>query len=227
MRVSLLGTVHADSGLANAAELQAIIERLSPDVIFAEVPSASIDQYLDGSRGTIESAAVARYREGRELAVIPVDLPEPNAEFFRSAEEMFGKVERTSADYRRMVDRHSADMRSDGFPYLNSDRCIRAWCAIHNEVLATLDWIRQPYLREIYARWCNQNELRDTAMVTNIEEYGSRRSSSRGLLLVGSAHRKSVAEKARAERATSLRGVEWELDIPVELLEMRASPRGC
>src|SRR5215467_1970158 len=103
MRVSLVGTVHADNGLANAGELQAIVERLHPDVIFAEVPSASIDQYVDGSHGTIESAAVARYREGRELAVIPVDLPEPGTEFFRTAKDMFRVVERTSHDYRRLV----------------------------------------------------------------------------------------------------------------------------
>ena len=219
MRLSLVGTVHTDSGLANAAELQAIIERLNPDVIFAEVPSASIDQYVDGSRGTIESAAVARYREGRELAVIPVDLPEPDAEFFRTAKDMFRVVERTSHDYRRLVDRHAADTRTDGFAYLNSERCIHAWSAIHKEVLATLDWIRQPRFHEVYARWCSRNEHRDTAIVGNIAEYAHRHGFIRGLLLVGAAHRKSVGEKARARMAADQPQLEWQLENPFESTE--------
>ncbi|MCI0628912.1 MAG: hypothetical protein L0387_45915 [Acidobacteria bacterium] len=70
MRVTLVGTVHAACGRANAEELLAIIQRLAPDVIFAEMPSAKIDQYRDGSHGNLESIAVARYREGRPAVAV-------------------------------------------------------------------------------------------------------------------------------------------------------------
>ena len=62
MRISLVGTVHVESGRANVAELQAILVRLQPDVIFAEIPSADLADYLDCSRGRLESSAVVRYR---------------------------------------------------------------------------------------------------------------------------------------------------------------------
>ena len=89
MRLSLLGTVHAENGLANVVELLAILEHLTPDVIFAEIPAAEVDRYRNGSRGSLESLAVAHYRESRPIAVVPVDLAKPEDAFFRSSQDMF------------------------------------------------------------------------------------------------------------------------------------------
>lgn len=118
MRISLIGTVHAESGRATAVELWSILDRLLPDVIFAEIPQPNLDDYLDGSHGNLESAAVVLYRQHRPVTVVPVDLNEPSDEFFRSSEEMFRKVARTSPDYRRLMDQNSLDTRDHGFPYL-------------------------------------------------------------------------------------------------------------
>jgi hypothetical protein len=97
------------------AEFRAILDRLQPDVIFAEIPSANLADYLDGSHGNLESAAVVPYRERRPVNVVPVDLKRPSDEFFRDSEEMFKKVERTSHDYRRLMDQNSLDTRDHGF----------------------------------------------------------------------------------------------------------------
>lgn len=212
MRLSLVGTVHAESGLANVVELQAILERLNPDVLFVEIPSDYVDQYCDSSHGSLESIAVARYRKSHELAVIPVDLTKPEDEFFRNAREMFSKVERTSSDYRRMMDSHSQNARIDGFPYLNSDRCIQAWIDIHSEVLATLDWIRDPRLCQIYNQWNGQNELRDAEMVRNVADYAVHNDFVHGVFLIGAAHRKSIIDKARVRIGIDIPRVEWNLD---------------
>ena len=91
MRISLIGTVHAESGRANLAELRTILERLQPDVIFAEIPTANLADYLDGSHGSLESAAVALYRERPPVNVVPVDLNKPSDKFFRESEGMFKK----------------------------------------------------------------------------------------------------------------------------------------
>jgi hypothetical protein len=216
MRVTLVGTVHAECGRAGAVELLAILERQAPDVIFAEMPSANMHQYRDGSHGSLESVVVARYREGRPVAVVPVDLAEPPSTFFRDAQEMFDKVERTSPNYRIMMDRHSLAKRVDGFPPLNSEACVRAESAIHDEILATLDWIRDPRLREIYAVWRRQNELRDSAMVEAIENYARHNAFAHGLFLVGAAHRKSIVDKARVRMGTNSSRIAWELEIVIE-----------
>lgn len=211
MRISLVGTVHAESGLANVVELLAILERLQPDVIFAEIRSVDVDQYRDGSYGTLESTAVGRYRESRQVDVVPVDLARPEAEFLWVAKPLFDAVERTSPDYRRMMDRYSLDKREGGFPFLNSNRCIQSWVDINDEVLATIDYIGQPRLRELYDLWNHTDELRDTEMMRNIEDYCVRNVFAHGLFLVGEAHRKSIVDKARAREGTGSPRIEWDL----------------
>lgn len=211
MRVSLVGTVHAESGLATVGELQAILERSQPDVIFAEIPASHVDRYKDGSHGNLESVTVARYLASHPVNVEPVDLAEPKQKFFDDAKEMFRKVERTSRDYCRLIDRHSDEMRAGGFPYLNSDRCIQAWADIHREVLSTIEWTGAPRLREIYDLWSETNERRDQEMMKNIVLYSARNTVARGVFLVGAAHRKSIIDKALAGSGAGLPRIELDL----------------
>jgi hypothetical protein len=197
MQLTIVGTVHAETGLANSNELLKILERLKPDVIFAEIPPSYVGRYCDGSHGTLEAVAVARYKEGHQFAVIPVDLEKPEEAFFSDAREMFDKVERTSHDYRRLMDQHSRNTRTDGFPYLNSDRCIQAWTDIRSEVLATLDWIGNPQLQEVYSKWRMHDERRDVEMVARIADYADRKGLGHGVFLFGAAHMQSILEKTR------------------------------
>jgi hypothetical protein len=212
MRISLVGTVHAESGRANVAELLTILGRLQPDVIFAEISSADLADYLDCSRGSLESKAVVRYRESRPVNVVPVDVNRPNEEFFRISQEMFDKVERTSPDYRLLMDRHSLDTRAHGFPYLNSDRCAQAWTDIYGEVLATINWIGDVRLRQIYDLWSETNDRRETGMLQNIDDYCVSNALPHGVLLVGAAHRKSIVDKVRGRRGAGAPGIAWDLD---------------
>lgn len=202
-QVTLISTVHAESGLASIAELQAILDRMRPEVIFAEVSASEVNQYRDGSHGTLESAAVARLRTTHESSLVPVDLRRPSDEFFRDAEVLFDAVERASPDYRRMMDQHSADVRECGFRYLNSERCVQAWAGIYSEVWATVEWLRTPRWREIYQDWCDTNRCRDEAMIRAVHEYCASHSFERGVLLVGAAHRASLMDKARSAIAAA------------------------
>jgi hypothetical protein len=211
MQLTLVGTVHAEAGLATVDELVQILDRLKPEIIFAEIPSSHVDRYRDGSHGTLEALAVARYLEKRPVAVIPVDLAQPEEIFFQAAQEMFEKVERTSPAYRRLVDQHSLDTYFGGFSYLNSDRCIQAWVDIREEVSATLDWIRDPRLHEVHGRWQVQNELRDTAMATHIAHYSDRNGPIRAAFLFGAAHMKSIFDKTRARLGAHSRRYNEEL----------------
>ena len=211
MRISMIATIHAESGRANVAELGAILDRLQPDVIFAEIPSADLADYLDGTHGNLESAAVVHYRKRRPITVVPVDLNRPSDEFFRNSEEMFKKVERTSPDNRRRMDQNSSDTRDNGFLYLNSDRCARAWADIYDEVLATVEWIGDTRLRQIYDLWSETKSRRETGMLENINGYCVRRAPSHGVLLIGAAHRNAVVEKLREQREAGAAAVSWDL----------------
>ena len=210
MRITLIATVHAESGRANVAELRAILDRLAPDVIFAEIPSSFLADYLNGSHGTLESSAVVLYRERRPVNVVPVDLDKLGEEFFSNSEDMFKKVARTSSDYRRLVDQNSLDTLELGFPYLISDRCAQAWEGIYNEALATVEWIRDTKLRQTYDLWNQTNDDRETGMIENIESYCIRHVPAHGVFLVGAAHRKPIMEKVRKRQVAGGPGVFWD-----------------
>ncbi len=211
MRVSLVGTVHSESGQASVGALQDILERSEPEVIFAEIPASHADRYKDGSHGTLESIATARFLESHQVDIVPVDLAKPEQKFFNDAEDMFRAVNRTSSDYRRLVDRNSAEVQSGGFPYPNSGRCIQAWADIYREVLATIDWTDDRRLREICDLWSRTNESRDREMMQNIELYSARNGVARGVFLVGAAHRGSIIGKALAGNGAGLPRIEWDL----------------
>jgi hypothetical protein len=62
-RVSVVCTVHEETGYANVLELRAILERIQPEVIFLEVPPPAFDDYYENcSQQNLESMAVRQYR---------------------------------------------------------------------------------------------------------------------------------------------------------------------
>ena len=68
-RISLVGTVHDETGLANVPELMGILERIRPEVIFLEIPSETFDDFVDGRRWNLESSA--RGRQAATDVVVP------------------------------------------------------------------------------------------------------------------------------------------------------------
>src|ERR1043166_5078521 len=114
-RLSLVGTVHEEMGLANASALLAILEWIKPEVLFLEAPSEASGDYLNATGKELESSAVSRYREIQHVDLVPVDLPIPDAELFqflRNDEYLFKTIERRSPAYCRLVDQYSQDVCS-------------------------------------------------------------------------------------------------------------------
>ncbi|WP_321936278.1 hypothetical protein [Paraburkholderia sp. J8-2] len=215
MRISLIGTVHAESGRANLAELRTILERLQPDVIFAEIPTANLADYLDGSHGNFESAAVALYRKRRPVDVVPVDLNKPSDEFFRNSEEMFKKVERTCPEYRRLMDQTASTPRFS----IPQQRSLRPSMDSHlrrGACSATVEWIGDARLGQIYALWSETNDRRELRMLENINGYWSRGALSHGVLLLDAGHRKAMVEKVQEQRGVGAPGVSWKLESSLE-----------
>ena len=84
MRVSLIGTYHAERGAVTVSALLAILERIQPEVVFAEIPRTHIGAWRNGSHGTVESIAVARYADTHSVDVVSVDSPKHEDSFFRN-----------------------------------------------------------------------------------------------------------------------------------------------
>jgi len=209
-RVSLVGTVHEEAGLASISGLLGILERITPEVIFLEIPSAAFDDYLSGTRSNLESTAVLRYRAIHHVDLVPVDLPTPEDTFFRQNQDLFERIERTSPEYCRLVDWHSQYVRAYGFAYLNSDHCSKLFSELHEAMLSAIRELADNRLAERYQLWRSTNELRDLEMMKNIEEYCQNNASDNGVLLVGAAHRQSIRDKSREGSAARSSVLHWE-----------------
>jgi hypothetical protein len=211
MRISLVGTYHAERGAVTASALLAILERIQPEVVFAEIPRNHIGEWREGSHGTVESTAVARYADTHSIDVVSVDLPKPEDSFFQGWEEVSRAIERTSPQFRRLMDLNTDRMFRGGFAYLNSDECIQAWADIYREELETVEYIGSSRLREIHAQVRDFNERRDLEMLEHIRAYCASTAQTCGAFLVGSAHRQSLIEKLRVVGETAVPHMEWNV----------------
>lgn len=211
-RVLMVCTVHRDTGLANASELQAILERIRPEVVFLELPSADFDSYLDGTRGTLESIAASRYGATHPVALVRVDLPEPGDELRRNTDYLFDRIEERNPEYNGLSYLHGWCVSARGFAYLNSASSSALWCSIQQAMRTTVEELGDPRLVETYALWARVNDLRERAMMKSVEDYARQNPFNTGVLLVGLAHRQSMIDKSRMGWEHGLPTVQWDFE---------------
>jgi hypothetical protein len=208
--VSLVCTVHEEKGAVTVSALLEILERIRPEVIFAEMPPAAIDDYFTTcARANLESKAIRRYRDGHEARIIPVDLPTPDEAFFRNNRLLFEKIEQQSAEYCRHIDLHSAYVAKYGFAYLNSEYCSKLWVDVDAEIRRTIECLNDARLNELFQLWRNTIDGRDDAMMKNILRYCSSESFDKGVFLVGASHRQFFIDKGKEQSAAHPDRIQW------------------
>jgi hypothetical protein len=209
--VSLVCTVHEESGCASVAKLHAILERIQPEVIFLELPPQAFDDFYGNcSQYNLESMAVRPYREGRQVRLVAVDLPAPSGEFVSNHKELCRRIGQVSPEYRRLMKCDDDRIRRDGFVYLNCEDCSDIWLSVYKEMLSTIEWLKDSRLLAPYESWREKNDLRENAWIENIQKYCSENTFDKGVFLVGAAHRQPIIEKSRKQTAVSSTGIQWD-----------------
>lgn len=204
--IALICTVHEECGQATSSELYARLERYQPEVIFLEAPSQDMDCFFRGNTGRkLESAPVKQYQNRMGCSLVSVDLPTPEPKFFRDYERLMQRIEARSCDLRRLMTWYSSYVFDYGFRYLNSEHNCNMWSEIYAYIRATVAELNEPELKEIFDSWMRTNELREREMLSNIQIYCGKRQFSRGVFIVGAAHRSSIIE-----RSQSICGVHWD-----------------
>jgi len=211
-RISLICTVHEEKGPARVSELRTVLERIRPDVIFVEVPTEALeDFFVTRCQANLESNAVNGYRRTHPVDIVPVDLPTPDAEFFRNNQSLFEWVEEKSPEYRQLIDLHSRRVTAYGFAYLNSEHCDKLWEEVNAEVLNTVKKMGDTRLLELHELWITTIERRDKGMMENILEYCRTNSFDRGVFLAGASHRRSVIAEAVKQSEAAPNNITWDL----------------
>ncbi len=209
--ISLICTVHEERGRANVSELVAILNRIQPEVIFLELPPSSMDPFFtDRTKSNLESIAVSRYRVGRDALLVPVDLPEPDDQFFNDYKYLQTWIDNTSVDSRRLLTWHKNYVKDLGFAYLNSEPCSSLWSEIDSDELATIQRFGNQNLATISDRWKKTKDLREEAMIKNILQSCRAMPFERAAFLVGVAHRQAIIEKSLQYTGGSQECVCWD-----------------
>lgn len=209
--VSLICTVHAERGRANASELHAILGRIRPEVIFVEAPATWGQARLAMENpNRLETMAILRYQESQSAVVVPVDLPIPPESFFRHAAQLFSYIERVSDKYCRLMDQNEKSIILEGFYYLNGAPHEKMQSEIHDEVLQIIEMRGDPSLAQTYNAWRHQNDMRDIEMISNIERYGRENIFNRSAFLIGAAHRQSIIRKLEGRLSSAPTDVQWD-----------------
>jgi hypothetical protein len=214
--VSLICTVHGEIERANVAELHAILARIQPDVIFLEVPAAALDEfYVERSRHNLESLAVTQYGKGRQIKLVPVDLPTPEREFFEDHEHLHNRVLEESFQYRQLLMTNHARMQRYGFAYLNSEYCDKHWLDTYEEMLTVVRRLGDPRLLSIYDRVVRKLEARDVEMMSRILSFCKSNEFEKGAFLVGAEHRCRIVELAKEQLSASPASIQWDWKVEI------------
>lgn len=209
-QIWVVGSVHEAKGLANVTELVRILERLRPEVIFQEIPTALNEkQMLEGIQETLESKSVGLHCQYNRVELVPVDLPTPELSLFRNNELLHKRVEKVSREYCRLMDWDSEYVRAYGFPYLNSVHCDRIWDDLDREIEATVLQFNEPKLVEMLRSWNQMIERRDIEMLSNIRKYCTEHHFERYLFLVGASHRRSIRRKVESWSIAGSQRIMW------------------
>jgi hypothetical protein len=211
--VSVVCTVHEESGCASVAELHAILERIQPEVVFVELPPEAFEAFYGScSQYNLESMAVRQYREGRRVKPVAVDLPRPSGNFASNIEELDRRVRRVSPEYRRLMQWDGDCIREHGFGYLNTEECSRLWLSVYKEMLSTIEWLKDSSLLAPLESWMETNNRRENAWIENIQKYCSENTFGKSVFLVGAAHRQPLIEKSRKQTVADSTRIQWDFD---------------
>ena len=87
-KITLVSTIHEESGLCTVSKLHELLERARPEIIFLEIPPSHFDQFFkENSSSNLESNAANHYLTVRSdlppTAVPIISLPNSPASMAR------------------------------------------------------------------------------------------------------------------------------------------------
>lgn len=194
MNIILISTRHKEIGKCNADELCGIIEKIRPEVIFLEALHETYSSYdttllsFGIYHRQLEIKALQKYGSKASFTYVPV----LDSELSEALEEKFAIV-CENRELQKLIDNYNSLVQENGFEFLNSDLSVM----LHEE------------MRILECRLMNGNELSKVAdkdvdeyensMLRNIYSYSKDSEFNTAIFMCGSAHRKSIIEKIKAQ----------------------------
>jgi len=207
--ITLVFTVHKENGKCNSMELLDIIKNINPEVIFEELSDAVYYQcYIAQTRKTLETTAIERYLTIKNVKHIPVDTYEIPLNEHDNFNIMFEKLTR-NMDFQYFLKKQIETEYINGFPFLNGKQNDMVQSIIKNYQEKFIHCSDDSNLRKIYDMWVDYNDKKETVIIENIYNYSNSNAFTKGILFIGSGHRKSIIRKINATKKTKMLKLDW------------------
>ncbi len=214
-KITLVCSVHRENGHCNAEELLKILREIEPDAVFEEIrPSDFASYYKHGTKSSLESQAIAKYREFKLFQQVPVDrydMPENLlAEIKRDFDCVLDCVARASQEYRLLDEENDKSAYQYGFSYLNSVAFVTKTARMSEIEETIIRGTDDQHLIRGLERLRHCIQRREREMVGNIYEYCRKNVFDSGVFLVGAAHKTGIVKEIEEYASTEADLINWK-----------------
>ncbi len=214
-QITIIFSRHRSVGICNSDALYQIIERINPEVIFEELCENNFERaYSEHSLITLETMAIGLYQLSYPVKHIPVDTYKRPENFDEKIEalynELFLKAGESSFHFRNFSDQMVAKVGQYGFPLLNSDANELLNDKRDELIAKALKTLNDKKLIELRRLELDVIERREEFILENIFRYSHEHHFGRGLMLIGSGHRKSIMQKVSQRSITEKLKIRWQ-----------------
>jgi len=198
-KITLISTSHTEIGKCNSDELHKIIESISPEVIFEELPNNSFDRFYKGNQlpdEPLEIKCIKKYLQNHNIKHIPVDIDASPNLSTSDIEYMFNIFKKYDV-YKKLEYEQDLLTAQDGFAYLNSKKCSELFDKkkITEKNLMEFGINNMNLLFHTYKLFHEEQDNRENEMLHNVYNYSKENQYNQAVFLIGSAHRNSIMQK--------------------------------
>ncbi|MCL2155007.1 MAG: hypothetical protein FWH53_05020 [Leptospirales bacterium] len=211
--ITLICTNHGELGKCNSDELYEIIESISPDVIFEELSQDLFDRFYKENQFPYEPPeiqSIKMYLRNHNIKHFPVDIDVSKDLSTSEIEYMFNTFKKYDV-YKKSDDELGIMTARDGFAFLNSKKCNELFekKKITEKNLIGFMMINKNLLFRIHKLFYEEHDKREYEIIKNIYNYSKENQYNQALLLIGSAHRKSIIEKIEKYKTQENLKLNW------------------
>jgi len=221
-QVTVIFSRHESEGNCSSDVLCEIITRVKPDIMFEELSEANFERaYFKNTLSTFEVWAIRTYLLTHSVTHIPVDtfdLPDnydENLDFLYN--QVIHRAGLHSSDFKNFHEQMTSIVDRHGFPLLNHDSNELLFEKRAELIEHALNALNDPKLYELARLEKEVIEKREETILDTIYRYSLENDYERGLMLIGSGHRKSIMQKVAERSKTEKLKISWQyfLDLKV------------
>jgi len=212
--IDVIFTRHKVSGNCNSIELNRIIEKIRPEIIFEELSYSNFDKaYKEKSLITLETNAIKKYLHNHNIEHIPVDTYNLPNKYHESLDYMLDRIIISnlieSRDLQKILDDQSLWIIQEGFNFLNSNQNDQIFEDINTLKEKIINTINDQNLFHIASLEKEVIEKRENVIIDNIYNFSKENRFNQAILFIGAGHRKSMIDKIEKRKIQEKIVINW------------------